>query len=256
VREKHPVDSASGGQRTARPTSDRVLTKQNPQRKCGWCSLVAARLAPQKSSPDGTVKKGVGRRRFVQANSPARSGLHQTLADMEVIPSTEPKAVLEHRAPKTSPPILHTRSAESKVGRAVHCAPVWVVLTPASRFESGFSAPLRARLQRRAALGRSKRRVFEGKALSKPAAVRARAIPNFGRRRSRQSTEPKAVLEHRAPKTSTTILHTRGVESKVGRAVHCAPGLVVLTRLLGLNLVFRGLTGAATAARPSWSKKP
>ena len=49
VREKHPVDSASGVQRTARPTSDRVLTKQNPQGKCGWCSLVAARLAPQKA---------------------------------------------------------------------------------------------------------------------------------------------------------------------------------------------------------------
>ena len=35
--------------------------------------------------------------------------------------------MLEHRAPKTSPPILHTRGVESKVGRAVHCAPVWVV---------------------------------------------------------------------------------------------------------------------------------
>jgi len=34
--------------------------------------------------------------------------------NMEVIRSTEPKAVLEHRAPKTSPPILHSRSAESR----------------------------------------------------------------------------------------------------------------------------------------------
>ena len=50
-------------------------------------------------------------------------GLCQTLDDVEVIPSTEPKAVLEHRAPKTSPPILHTGGVESKVGRAVHCAP-------------------------------------------------------------------------------------------------------------------------------------
>ena len=145
---KHPVDPGCGGQKTARPTSDRVLTKQNPQRKCGWCSLVAARLAPQKSSPDGTVKKGVGRRRFVQANSPARSGLHQTLADMEVIPPIEPKAVLEHRAPKASTPILHTRSAESKVGRAVHCAPEWVVQTPASQARILPSAPLRARLRK------------------------------------------------------------------------------------------------------------
>ena len=67
--------------------------------------------------------------------------------------------------------------------------------------------------------------------------MRARAIPNFGRRRSRQSTEPKAVLEHRAPKTSLPILHTRGVESKVGRAVHCAPVWVVLTRLLGARIL-------------------
>ena len=48
--------------------------------------------------------------------------LHQTLDDMEVIPPIEPKVVLEHRAPKISPPILHTRCAESKVGRAVRCA--------------------------------------------------------------------------------------------------------------------------------------
>gem|GEM_PF-4334317 len=33
---------------------------------------------------------------------------------------------------------------------------------------------------------------------------------------------------------------------KVGRAVHCTPGLVVQTQLVRLNLVFRALTGAAT----------
>ena len=33
---------------------------------------------------------------------------------------------------------------------------------------------------------------------------------------------------------------------KVGRAVHCAPGLAMQARLPGLNLVFRALTGAAT----------
>ena len=108
---------------------------------------MAARLAPQKSSPDGAVKKRVGRRRVVQANSPARSGLHQTLADMEVIPSTEPKAVLEHRAPKTSTTILHTGGVESKVGRAVHCAPGLVVLTRLLGARILPSALLRARLR-------------------------------------------------------------------------------------------------------------
>ena len=55
------------------------------------------------------------------------------------------------------------------------------------------------------------------------------------------------MLEHRAPKASTPILHSRCVESKVGRAVHCAPGLVMLTRLLGRNPAVRALTSAATA---------
>gem|GEM_PF-6077727 len=81
---------------------------------------------------------------------------------------------------------------------------------------------------------------------SKPAAVCARAMPNFGRGGSRQSIEPKAVLEHRAPKTSPPILHSRGVESKVGRAVHCAPELLALAQPIGLNFVFRAVTGAAT----------
>ena len=71
-------------------------------------------------------------------------------------------------------------------------------------------------------------------------------MPNSGRRGSRQSIEPKAVLEHRAPKASTPILHSRGVESKVGRAVHCAPWLVMQTQLLGRNPTVRALTGAAT----------
>jgi len=46
------------------------------------------------------------------------------------------------------------------------------------------------------------------------------------------------VLEHRAPKTSPPILHTRGVESKVGRAVHCAPEPLALAQPIGLNLGF------------------
>jgi len=77
--------------------------------------------------------------------------------------------------------------------------------------------------------------------------MRARAIPNFARRASRESIEPKAVLEHRAPKTFPPILHTRGVESKVGRAVHCAPEPLALAQPTSLNLVFRALTSAATA---------
>ena len=70
--------------------------------------------------------------------------------------------------------------------------------------------------------------------------------PTLGEVKAVPSTELKAVQEHRAPKTSTPILHTRGVESKVVRAVHCAPGLVMQTKVLGLNLIFRALTSAAT----------
>jgi len=62
--------------------------------------------------------------------------------------------------------------------------------------------------------------------------------PTLGEVKAVPSTEPKAVLEHRAPKASPQILHSRGIESKVGRAVRCAPGLVMQTQLPGLNLVF------------------
>ena len=75
----------------------------------------------------------------------------------------------------------------------------------------------------------------------------ARHAPDSRRRGSRESIEPKAVLEHRAPKTSPPTLHSRGVESKVGRAVHCAPGLVMQTRLSRVGIPGgRALTGAAT----------
>jgi len=80
-------------------------------------------------------------------------------------------------------------------------------------------------------------------------------MPNFARRGSRQSIEPKAVLEHRAPKTSPPILHSRSAESKAGRAVRCAPVWVVLTRLLGWNPGVRALTGAATARATLWVVK-
>jgi len=93
-------------------------------RRSRGCKISAAKKQSRRHS-----KSRVGRRRVVQANCPARSSPHQTLADMEVVPPTEPKAVLEHRAPKISTPVLHTGGVESKVGRAVHCAPVWVVLT-------------------------------------------------------------------------------------------------------------------------------
>ena len=89
--------------------------------------------------------------------------------------------------------------------------------------------------------------------------MRARAIPNFARRASRESTEPKAVLEHRAPKTFPPILHTRGVESKVGRAVHCAPVWVVQSQLLARTFdtftvahTFRSaVSGAAGCNKPN-----
>ena len=75
----------------------------------------------------------------------------------------------------------------------------------------------------------------------------ARHAPDSRRCGSRESIEPKAVLEHRAPKTSPPILHTRGVGSKVGRAVHCAPGLVMQTRPSRVGIPgVRALTGAAT----------
>ena len=80
------------------------------------------------------------------------------------------------------------------------------------RFES-VSAPLRARL-RRAPLQGAVRAVCSRVRLYLNRLLRARAIPNFARRGSRQSIEPKAMLEHRAPKTSTPILHTGNAESR------------------------------------------
>ena len=52
-----------------------------------------------------------------------------------------------------------------------------------------------------------------------------------------------ALLRARLRLTAETL----GRRELVGRAVHCAPGSVVRTWLVGLNLVFRALTGAATS---------
>jgi len=104
VREKHPVDSASGGQRTARPT--------NP--------VVTARATL------GRSKFCIEEQGFVRAGFCTRSGYTKLWLTRKSCQSTEPKAVLEHRAPKASTPILHTRGVASKVGRAVHCAPGWL----------------------------------------------------------------------------------------------------------------------------------
>ena len=108
-------------------------------------ALTGARTA---RAPLGCSKLPIADEASVRAGCSARVDLHQTLADMEIVHPTETKAVLEHRAPKASPPILHTRCAESKVGRAVHCAPVWIPCKPS--FSAGIlpSAPLRARLRR------------------------------------------------------------------------------------------------------------
>jgi len=69
---------------------------------------------PRRAPIRGAVNSASGGPGFVRASYPARFGLHKTPDDMEVIPPTEPKPVLEHRAPKTSPPILHSRNAESR----------------------------------------------------------------------------------------------------------------------------------------------
>jgi len=59
----------------------------------------------------------------------------------------------------------------------------------------------------RATLGRSKRRVFEGKAfIQTGCCVRSGYTKLWTTRKSCQSIEPKAVLEHRAPKRSVSAL--------------------------------------------------
>ena len=121
--------------------------------------------------------------------------LCQTLDDVEVIPPTEPKAVLEHRAPKASPPILHTRGVESKVGRG---------------------SPLRAGV---------------GYADSaSPGLESWRPRPygrGYGARLSR--------LQKTCGQDGRTPNPPKGGESKVGRAVRCAPELVMQTRPPGLE---------------------
>ena len=95
---------------------------------------------------EGAVNPASDGEALIQAGRYAWFGVYPTPDEVKVLPSTEPKAVLEHRAPKTSTPILHSRSAESKVGRAVHCAPV---VSCRHGFSAGTlpSAPLRARLR-------------------------------------------------------------------------------------------------------------
>ena len=126
-----------------------------------------------------------------------------------------------------------------------------VKLCPIARVCPSRHVPARAHLGAQQGAVCSRVRLYPNRLL-----FRARAIPNFARRRSRQSIEPKAALEHRAPKTSPPILHSRNAESKVGRAVYCAPVWVVQTRLLGWNPAVRALTGAATARDTPGRKKP
>ena len=123
----HP--ERSGGQRAAPPYQRSGFDEAKPAAQMWMSQSGGCKISAAKKQSGRHSKSRVGRRCFVQANCPARFGLHQTLADMEVVPPTEPKAVLEHRAPKISPPILHTRGVESKVGRAAHCAPGLLVRT-------------------------------------------------------------------------------------------------------------------------------
>jgi len=100
-----------------------------------------------------------------------------------------------------------------------------------------FSAPLRARLRRAPLIVEKSPDTLhppcghcgqDGRAPIYPGARPARSQESCGR-------------DGRAPNLP------RGVESKVGRAVHCAPGLLVRTRSFGLNPVLRALTSAATS---------
>jgi len=63
---------------------------------------------------EGAVNPASDGEAFIQAGRYAWFGVYPTLGEVKAIPSTEPKAVLEHRAPKASTPILHTRGAESR----------------------------------------------------------------------------------------------------------------------------------------------
>jgi len=140
--------------------------------------------------------------------------------------SMEPKAVLEHRAPKTSPPILHSRGVESKVGRPVHCAPVWVMLTRLSRARIPPSAPLRARLRASNLLVREKHPVDSasgGQWTARP--TRDRVLTKFHRRRgSRPSNLWKRLFggfnEAKPPMRFT--LRVKFNLDWFGRAEHCA----------------------------------
>jgi len=120
-------------------------------RQSGGCKISATKKQSGRHS-----KSCVGRRCVVQANCPARSGLHQTLDDTEVVPPTEPKAVLEHRAPKTSPPILHSRNAESKVGRVPHVRDAPPSVHPERSGGQRTARPTKTVVPARATLERSK----------------------------------------------------------------------------------------------------
>ena len=92
------------------------------------------------------------------------------------------------------------------------------------------------------------------------ASLDGRVQPRFGRRGSRPfKKKSKAVLEHRAPRRSVGAFprlqaqyfaaETPRHRELVGRAVPCAPEPVTLALPLGLSLVFRALTSAATSSR-------
>ena len=103
---------------------------QNAATEVNWRAPIRGAVNP---ASDGEA--------FIRAGRYAWFGVYPTLGEVKVVPSTEPKAVLEHRAPKTSPPILHTRGVESKVGRAVHCAPGLVMPTQLLELESCHPRP-------------------------------------------------------------------------------------------------------------------
>jgi len=151
---------------------------------------------------------------FVRAGFCTRSGYAKFWLTRKSCQSIEPKAVLEHRAPKTSPPILHSRSVESKVGRAVHCAPVWVVLTRLPGLNL-FPRPYERGYSGACIFEGAVNPASDGGALhpSRPLCV-VRRVPDSGRGESRLFNRAESGAGAPRSKNFLPILHSRSAESR------------------------------------------
>ena len=132
----------------------------------------------------------------------------------------ETKTVIEHCTLKTSTRILHNIGVESKVWRVPHVRDAPQSIHPERSGGQRTARPTNPVVTERATLGHSKfcigRRAFVRAGLR----ARLRPAPSIGRR----GNCPSNCFWFTA--------QTRSRGGKVGRAVHCAPGWVVLTRLL------------------------